>query len=397
MATLAGQQVPQAIIDRFEPISEDPAAVRQEGIAFATEIAAAAAARGRAEPALLHPQPLPLDARRAGQPRAHLACGAARLDGCTDAGTRHGDQRPGSASGSGRDPLLAQARPAVAAALPGHRDPARQRRSRHRVRQHTGQHPAHRAARSGRAGVHPGRRWSDHPVEQRAPGAGAGGRAVHGLGGGVHRGRRHRRALSARTGLADLVPVGCGAELHRRGRGVLGAPRHRGQVPAGGGPGARVRPQRRAGRHRGAAAVRPRSAALDRPAAGAVYELAIGAAIGAALGFGGAWLLRRGALPAAGLYPLATIAVVCGAYAAGQTLHAIRVPGHLPGRADPRELAAAAPRGHPVVRRGPGLARPDRAVRHARPLRRPDPAAGRAAAPASVSGCWYCCWPGRCR
>lgn len=38
MATLAGQQVPQAIIDRFEPISEDPAAVREEGIAFATEI-----------------------------------------------------------------------------------------------------------------------------------------------------------------------------------------------------------------------------------------------------------------------------------------------------------------------------------------------------------------------
>jgi methylenetetrahydrofolate reductase (NADPH) len=38
MATLAGQQVPQAVIDRFEPISEDPAAVRQEGIAFATEI-----------------------------------------------------------------------------------------------------------------------------------------------------------------------------------------------------------------------------------------------------------------------------------------------------------------------------------------------------------------------
>jgi cell volume regulation protein A len=53
-----------------------------------------------------------------------------------------------------------------------------------------------------------------------------------------------------------------------------------------------------------------------------VYELAAGAAIGAALGFGGAWLLRRGALPAAGLYPLATIAVVCGAYAAGQTAHA---------------------------------------------------------------------------
>lgn len=39
MATLAGQQVPQAIIDRFEPIADDPAAVREEGIAFATEIA----------------------------------------------------------------------------------------------------------------------------------------------------------------------------------------------------------------------------------------------------------------------------------------------------------------------------------------------------------------------
>ncbi len=39
MATLAGQQVPQAIIDRFEPISDNPAAVREEGIAFATEIA----------------------------------------------------------------------------------------------------------------------------------------------------------------------------------------------------------------------------------------------------------------------------------------------------------------------------------------------------------------------
>ncbi|MDQ4103267.1 MAG: potassium/proton antiporter, partial [Actinomycetota bacterium] len=41
-----------------------------------------------------------------------------------------------------------------------------------------------------------------------------------------------------------------------------------------------------------------------------------------ALGFGGAWALRRAALPATGLYPLATIAVCVLAFAAGQVLHA---------------------------------------------------------------------------
>src|SRR4051812_27904052 len=40
-----------------------------------------------------------------------------------------------------------------------------------------------------------------------------------------------------------------------------------------------------------------------------VYELVAGAVIGAVLGFGGAWALRRAALPATGLYPLAAIAV----------------------------------------------------------------------------------------
>jgi len=53
-----------------------------------------------------------------------------------------------------------------------------------------------------------------------------------------------------------------------------------------------------------------------------VYELIAGAAIGAAIGIGGAWLLRREALPAAGLYPLATIAFVGGAYAVGAFAHA---------------------------------------------------------------------------
>ncbi len=53
-----------------------------------------------------------------------------------------------------------------------------------------------------------------------------------------------------------------------------------------------------------------------------VYELLAGAAIGAAVGFAGGWALRRGALPAAGLYPLATLALIGGAYASGQYLHA---------------------------------------------------------------------------
>ena len=53
-----------------------------------------------------------------------------------------------------------------------------------------------------------------------------------------------------------------------------------------------------------------------------LYELVIGAAVGAALGFGGAWALRRAALPATGLYPLATLSVCVLGYAGGQTLHA---------------------------------------------------------------------------
>ena len=53
-----------------------------------------------------------------------------------------------------------------------------------------------------------------------------------------------------------------------------------------------------------------------------VYELAAGAVIGGLLGWAGAWLLRRAALPATGLYALATVAVGCGAYAVGEFAHA---------------------------------------------------------------------------
>ncbi|MGH3941885.1 MAG: potassium/proton antiporter [Pseudonocardiaceae bacterium] len=52
------------------------------------------------------------------------------------------------------------------------------------------------------------------------------------------------------------------------------------------------------------------------------YELLAGAIVGTTLGFAGAWALRRAALPATGLYPLATVAVCVLAFAAAQSAHA---------------------------------------------------------------------------
>ncbi|AIJ22639.1 potassium/proton antiporter [Amycolatopsis methanolica] len=53
-----------------------------------------------------------------------------------------------------------------------------------------------------------------------------------------------------------------------------------------------------------------------------VYELGAGLLLGLLLGLAGAWALRRAALPATGLYPLATVAVCVVAYSSGQLLHA---------------------------------------------------------------------------
>ncbi|WP_019813488.1 potassium/proton antiporter [Saccharomonospora saliphila] len=49
-----------------------------------------------------------------------------------------------------------------------------------------------------------------------------------------------------------------------------------------------------------------------------VYQLAVGGVIGFALGWVGAWALRRAALPATGLYPLATVATCVIAYSGAQ-------------------------------------------------------------------------------
>ncbi|GAB1690458.1 potassium/proton antiporter [Krasilnikovia sp. M28-CT-15] len=52
------------------------------------------------------------------------------------------------------------------------------------------------------------------------------------------------------------------------------------------------------------------------------YELAAGAAIGLLVGAAGRWLLRRAALPSAGLYPIAAVGLTVLAYAAGAVAHA---------------------------------------------------------------------------
>jgi len=53
-----------------------------------------------------------------------------------------------------------------------------------------------------------------------------------------------------------------------------------------------------------------------------IYELAVGGVIGGLFGRGGAWALRRAALPSTGLYPLAAIAVCVLAYSTSQFVHA---------------------------------------------------------------------------
>ncbi|WP_117208287.1 potassium/proton antiporter [Allorhizocola rhizosphaerae] len=53
-----------------------------------------------------------------------------------------------------------------------------------------------------------------------------------------------------------------------------------------------------------------------------VYELVVGLLIGVLAGALGVWLLRRAALPAAGLYPIAAVGLTVLAYAAGSVVHA---------------------------------------------------------------------------
>jgi cell volume regulation protein A len=77
------------------------------------------------------------------------------------------------------------------------------------------------------------------------------------------------------------------------------------------------------------------------------YELAVGAAVGVAVGMLGIALLRRAALPAAGLYPVATLALAVASYGAAASAHAsgflaVYVTGLLLGNASlPHRRATA--------------------------------------------------------
>jgi cell volume regulation protein A len=51
------------------------------------------------------------------------------------------------------------------------------------------------------------------------------------------------------------------------------------------------------------------------------YELVVGAAVGLAVGYAGAWGVRRIALPSSGLYPLAVLALCVAAYGAAAVAH----------------------------------------------------------------------------
>jgi len=53
-----------------------------------------------------------------------------------------------------------------------------------------------------------------------------------------------------------------------------------------------------------------------------VFELVAGVLVGAVVGFGGAWLMRRAALPSSGLYPLSVLCLSLLAYGAAAGAHA---------------------------------------------------------------------------
>ncbi len=53
-----------------------------------------------------------------------------------------------------------------------------------------------------------------------------------------------------------------------------------------------------------------------------VFELVVGVGAGLAVGFGGAWVMRRVALPSSGLYPLAVLTLTLLAYGTASALHA---------------------------------------------------------------------------
>jgi cell volume regulation protein A len=81
-----------------------------------------------------------------------------------------------------------------------------------------------------------------------------------------------------------------------------------------------------------------------------VYQLVVGVLVGLAVGFAGAWVMRRGALPSSGLYPIAVLCLTLLAYGGSAAIHASGFAAvyvaalvlgnqHLPHRAATRSFA----------------------------------------------------------
>src|SRR3954449_4345685 len=223
---------------------------------------------------------------------------------------------------------------------------ARRERRRHPLRERRAR-PRPRVRRAGRD---PGRRRPVHELARGAAVDAARALAGHPGRGGVGDGGGARRALPAG---AVVGAVGAARRRHladRRGRGLLGAARAAPPTSARRHPGGRVGAERRAHRRAGDADLHrsrgrpPRPATAPAPppvvlvaliSTGAVadhglpytvgiiaFELVVGLVVGVAVGFGGAWLMRRAALPSSGLYPLAVLCLALLAYAASAELHA---------------------------------------------------------------------------
>ena len=231
-------------------------------------------------------------------------------------------------------------------------------------------------ARAGLRGADPdpGRGWPDHALARDPAGDAAGCLAGH------DRCRRERardgalRPLRARPAVGDRRAAGGGHLADRRRGGVLGAAPGAAAAPAhrcpGGGVGAQRRPHGRAG-HPGQRRWRPRDRSTS-PGRSPTSSIA-GTIGGLVVGYAGAWLLRRSALPSSGLYPLAVLSFTVLAYAGTALLHgsgfaAVYVAALILGNAELPHRAR-----DPVVLRGGGLARADRAVRDARAAGLPEP------------------------
>jgi potassium/hydrogen antiporter len=100
---------------------------------------------------------------------------------------------------------------------------------------------------------------------------------------------------------------------------------------------------------------------------GFLQQMLVGAAVGVAVAVVGRWVLSHLALPATGLYPLATLVFALLGFGAARGRRRQPVRGGVCGRAAAGERGPAPPQRNPRLCRGARLAVPDRALRGPRP------------------------------